>query len=224
MAIRTEPFDRDFADAPAVRGVLHHPEGSVGGGIVLTHGAGSDRESPLLLALADAFAEASKLALRCDLPYRQSRPRGGPSPAGAARDREGLRRAVAALRQIAPGAMLLGGSSYGGRQASMLAAEEPTLVDGLLLLSYPLHPPGKPERLRIEHFPRLSVPILFAHGSKDAFGTLEEMRREIAGIAGKTQLLAFERRPHGLVTKRDGDQAARQTAAEIVAAAVSFFG
>lgn len=224
MAIRTEQFDRDFADAPAVRGVLHQPQGAARDGVVLTHGAGSDRESALLLALADAFAQAGKLALRCDLPYRQSRPRGGPSPSGAARDREGLRRAVEALRQVAPGAMLLGGSSYGGRQASMLAAEEPTLVDGLLLLSYPLHPPGKPDRLRIEHFPDLAQPVLFAHGSKDTFGTLEEMRREIVNIAGRTQLLAFERRPHGLVTKRDGDQAARETAAEIVAAAASFFG
>ena len=224
MAIRTELLDRDFADAPAVRGVLHHPEGSVRDGIVLTHGAGSDRDSLLLVALADAFAQAGKLVLRCDLPYRQSRPRGGPSPSGAARDREGLRRAVEALRQIAPGEMLLGGSSYGGRQASMLAAEESALVDGLLLLSYPLHPPGKPERLRIEHFPDLAQPVLFAHGSKDAFGTLEEMRREIVNIAGKTQLLAFERRPHGLVTKRGGEEAARATAAEIVSAARNFFG
>jgi hypothetical protein len=223
MATRTEPFDRDFADEPAVRGVLHRPEGSARDGVVLTHGAGSDRESPLLVALADAFAQAGRLALRCDLPYRQSRPRGGPSPWRAACDREGLRRAIEALREIALGSMLLGGSSYGGRQASMLAAEEPTLVAGLLLLSYPLHPPGKPERLRVDHFPKLSAPILFAHGSKDPFGTLEEVRREIASLPGKTRLLAFDGRPHGLVTKRGGEQAARETAAEIVAAAETFF-
>src|SRR5208283_483441 len=107
--------------------------------------------------------------LRYDLPFRQKRPHGPPSPSTSAADREGLRDAVAAMRAIVPGRVFLGGQSYGGRQASMLAAECPQLAAALLLLSYPLHPPGKPEQPRTAHFPALRTPSLFVHGPRDPF-------------------------------------------------------
>src|SRR5438093_639381 len=138
-----EAFRSDGLDTPAVVGFLHRPTADVRDGIVLTHGAGGNCNAPLLLALASAFADAGVAALRVDLPYRQSRATGPPSPGGAARDRDGLRRAVGELRQISDGRVFLGGQSYGGRQASMLAADAPDLADALLLLSYPLHPPGR---------------------------------------------------------------------------------
>src|SRR5690606_34320270 len=106
-------------------------------GLVLTHGAGANCQSFLLLAIAQAFAAAGVLVLRCDLPFRQRRPKGPPFPGEAAGDREGLRRAIGTIREIAPVPALLGGHSYGGRQASMLAAEDPSVADALLLLSYP---------------------------------------------------------------------------------------
>src|SRR5260370_33853674 len=95
-----------------VRGWLHEPGETTGDGLVLTHGAGGNCESPLLKALAEAFAGAGYVVLRCDLPYRQQRPHGPPFPAQAANDREGLQRAVEALSELAPARAFLGGHSY----------------------------------------------------------------------------------------------------------------
>jgi predicted alpha/beta-hydrolase family hydrolase len=173
---------------PAVYGFLHRPAAPSGDGFVLTHGAGSHCESPLLQALAAGFAAASMVVLRCDLPYRQARRLGPPSPLGTARDRQGLKHAVLALRGLAPGRVFLGGHSYGGRQASLLAAEEPELVAGLLLLSYPLHARGRSTDLRTGHLPRLRVPTLFVHGDGDPFGSLDEIERARAVLPAPTAL------------------------------------
>jgi predicted alpha/beta-hydrolase family hydrolase len=129
----------------------------------------------LLRALAEEFAGQGWFVLRCDLPFRQLRPYGPPSPSSAARDRDGLRRALQVLAKFASGPLYLGGHSYGGRQASMLASEEPQIARALLLTSYPLHPPGKPAQLRVQHFPQLRIPALFTIGTRDPFGTVEEL-------------------------------------------------
>jgi uncharacterized protein len=196
---------REFSDLsaePAVRGFLHEPQQANGEGLVLTHGAGANCQSKLLIALAGAFADAGYLVLRCDLPFRQSRPHGPPFPAMAARDREGLRRAVEVLRSRTPGRVFLGGHSYGGRQGSMLAAEQPQLVAGLLLLSYPLHPPRKPAQLRTAHFPQLKTPSLFVHGGRDPFGSHDEMKAALALIPGEKMLLEIEGAGHELLGKK----------------------
>ncbi len=188
-----EPFETE-----GVRGFLHRPDGASDIGLVLTHGAGGNCRAPLLVEAATAFRAAGLLVLRCDLPFRQRRPSGPPSPAGAAADRAGLRQAVAALRGIVPGPIMMGGQSYGGRQATMLAANEPGLVDALLLFSYPLHPPGKPERLRTEHFPRLRVPCLFVQGTADPFGSIAELRPAVASIPTRTEIITVEKAGHDL--------------------------
>lgn len=190
---------------PPVRGFLHEPTEPAASAIVLAHGAGANCQSPLLLALADAFSAAGVMALRCDLPFRQQRPH-GPPLGTAARDQAGLRAAVATLRSLEPGAatrrrVFLGGHSYGGRQATMLAAAEPGLAEALLLLSYPLHPPRKPEQLRTQHFPRLRTPALFAHGTRDPLGSLEEITAALSLIPARTQLLPVEGAGHELLTK-----------------------
>ncbi len=192
----------DLSAEPAVRGFLHEPAQANGDGLVLTHGAGANCQSKLLVALASAFADAGYLVLRCDLPFRQSRPHGPPFPAMAARDREGLRRAVDVLRSRTPGRIFLGGHSYGGRQGSMLAAEQPQLVAGLLLLSYPLHPPRKPAELRTAHFPQLKTPSLFVHGGRDPFGSHDEMKAALALIPAQTMLLEIEGAGHELLGKK----------------------
>ncbi len=154
-----EPFvDETPGEAP-VRGFLHRGANGGAGFLVLTHGAGGNCGAPLLVALAEKFAVSGLTVLRCDLPYRQRRPRGAPSPSDAKADQAGLRRAVDLMKQRFKGGAFLGGSSYGGRQASMLVAAEPSLVEGLLLLSYPLHPPGRPAQLRTAHFPSLRCPL-----------------------------------------------------------------
>ena len=179
----------DAAGDPPVRGVLHLAGSTKGDGLVLTHGAGSNADAPLLVAVAGAFAERGVIVLRCDLPYRQARPRGGPSPGGAARDREGLRAALRVLRERVKDRLFLGGHSYGGRQASMLLAAEPALASALLLQSYPLHPPGRPQNLRTAHLPDLRLPTLFVHGTTDTFGSLAEVDKARALIPGRTALL-----------------------------------
>jgi len=167
-------------------------------GLILTHGAGSNAQAPLLRALADTFSANGFTVLRCDLPFRQVRSFGPPGPGDAARDRAGLKNAVAHMRKIATGRIFLGGHSYGGRQASMLCAEEPELVAGLLLLSYPLHPPRRPEQQRTQHLPDLRTSTLFVHGTRDPFGSIQEMERAIKMIPGKTKLVAVEGAGHDL--------------------------
>ena len=193
-----EPFDDDSA-GPAVRGYLHRPWGPPERGLVLTHGAGSDCEAPVLVAVAGAFARAGFTVLRCDLPFRQARAVGPPPPATAGRDRDGLRRAVAALRPFVTGPISLGGHSYGGRQASMLLAEDPGLVDALLLLSYPLHPPRRPNEWRTRHFASLRTPTLFVHGSRDPFGSVAELNEARRSIPGRTTLVTVDGAGHDLI-------------------------
>jgi predicted alpha/beta-hydrolase family hydrolase len=191
---------------PQVRGFVHRPATGAGDGLVLTHGAGSNARAPLLTALAEAFAAAGVTVLRCDLPFRQSRAFGPPRPGDAAHDREGLKNAIAAVRKMVSGRLFLGGHSYGGRQATMLCADEPGLVEGLLLLSYPLHPPRKPEQLRVQHLPRLQTPSLFVHGTRDPFGSAEEMESALRLIPAKTRLMQIEDAGHDLGFKGKSKQ------------------
>jgi len=181
-----------------VRGFLHQPDGAADPGLVLTHGAGGNCRMPLLVAAAEAFTKAGVTVLRCDLPFRQRRPTGPPSPSGAATDRAGLREAVAMMRRMVPGQVFLGGQSYGGRQATMLAADDPGVANALLLFSYPLHPPGKPQRLRTEHFPRLGVPALFVQGTVDPFGSVDELSAAIGLIPAATRLITIDGAGHDL--------------------------
>jgi predicted alpha/beta-hydrolase family hydrolase len=183
--------------------------------MLLTHGAGSNRNAPLLVALAKAFAKHGIDVSRYDLPFRQARPHGPPRPSDAERDREGLREQVLKLRERDPEKVWLGGVSYGGRQASILVAETPGLVDRLLLLSYPLHAPGKPGQLRTAHFPNLQTPVLFVHGSRDPFGTLDEMKSAIPLIPAPVQLLEIEGVGHDL--GRDRETVAAKIAAAFTA-------
>ena len=183
---------------PAVRGFLHSPANPNGDSLILTHGAGSNCTASLLVALSEAFAGHGYVVLRCDLPFRQERRTGPPFPGNAERDRLGLRNAVAVLRKSVSGRIFLGGHSYGGRQSTMLCAAEPELVSGLLLLSYPLHPPRKPEQLRIQHLPNLRAPSLFVHGTRDPFGSVEEMTKALQLITAKTELMRVEGAGHDL--------------------------
>jgi uncharacterized protein len=200
-----------------VSGSIHRPERDSGGGFVLTHGAGSSSNAPLLIALANEFADAGFTVLRFDLPFRQLRKFGPPRPGDAERDREGLGNAVAAVRKLGCERVFLGGHSYGGRQATMLCAEQRDLVSGLLLLSYPLHPPNKPAQLRVRHFPQLQVPALFVHGMRDPFGSIDEIEMALKLIPARTELLKVEGAGHDLGFK------GKAVRADLPAAALTAF-
>ncbi len=167
-------------------------------GLVLTHGAGSDRDAPLLKALDLEFTRAGFLVARVNLAFRENRPHGSPFPAGAAADRQGLIRSIRMTNAHICGKVFLGGHSYGGRQATMLAAENPGAIPALLLLSYPLHPPRQPDKLRTAHFPKLRTPAIFVHGTRDPFGSIEEMKSALALIPASTRLLEVEGAGHDL--------------------------
>ncbi|MBO0882106.1 MAG: alpha/beta hydrolase [Mycobacterium sp.] len=191
-----------------ISGLAHEPEGTPSGVVVLTHGAGGSRESALLQRLCDEWAERGWLAVRYNLPFRRRRPKGPPS-GSAATDRAGIEEAVAVCRGLVDGPLIAGGHSYGGRQTSMVVAAgcgtgwaaSDVPVDVLTLFSYPVHPPGKPERARTEHLPDIAVPTVFTHGASDPFGTLAEVRAAAALIPAPTQIVEITGARHDLGSK-----------------------
>jgi predicted alpha/beta-hydrolase family hydrolase len=187
-------------EAPGIQGWLHRPSNTPTAAIGLAHGAGSNCEAPLLVAVAEEFAKLGWLALRYNLPFRQLRPKGAPVHS-ALKDQEGIRLVSEWLRTQVKGPVYLGGHSYGGRITSMLAAQDARVADALLLLSYPLHPPKQPEKLRTDHFPALKVPSLFVHGTRDEFGTIEEIEEARKMIPARTAVWIAEKQPHGLAVK-----------------------
>jgi predicted alpha/beta-hydrolase family hydrolase len=165
-----------------IAGIAHEPSGEPTGVVMLTHGAGGSRESPLLQRLCDEWARRGWLAVRYNLPYRRRRPKGPPS-GSAATDQAGVVEAIELARSSTAGPVIAGGHSYGGRMTSMVVADAAAHVDVLTLFSYPLHPPGKPERARTEHLPRITAPTVFTHGTADPFGSIDELR-SAAGLVG----------------------------------------
>jgi predicted alpha/beta-hydrolase family hydrolase len=183
-----------------IAGVAHEPAGTPTGVVMLTHGAGGSRESPLLIRICDEWAAHGWLAVRYNLPYRRRRPKGPPS-GSAAGDRDGIVEALTLARTLADGPVIAGGHSYGGRQTSMVVAENPELVELLTLFSYPLHPPGKPDRLRTEHFGAITVPTVFTHGTSDPFGSIDEVRDATRSIPGPVEIVEIAGARHDLGSK-----------------------
>jgi predicted alpha/beta-hydrolase family hydrolase len=183
-----------------IAGIAHEPDGTPSGVVVLTHGAGGSRDSALMQQLCDEWARRGWLAVRYNLPYRRRRPKGPPS-GSAATDRAGILEAIAVCRDLADGPLIAGGHSYGGRQTSMVVAEDARPVDVLTLFSYPVHPPGKPERARTEHLPDIVVPTVFTHGTSDPFGTLDEVRAAAALISAPTDIVEITGARHDLGSK-----------------------
>ncbi|WP_025736972.1 alpha/beta family hydrolase [Mycobacterium genavense] len=184
-----------------IAGIAHQPDGVARGVAVLTHGAGSNRESELLQRICDEWARRGWLAIRYNLPYRRRRPK-GPLSGSAATNRAGIEEAIALCRSLVDGPLIAGGHSYGGRQTSMVVAESsPAKVDVLTLFSYPVHPPGKPDRPRTEHLPDIRVPTVFTHGTSDPFGTPAEVRDAAALIAAPTEVVEITGARHDLRCK-----------------------
>lgn len=173
--------------------------------VLLFPGAGSDRDHPSLVAVERAIAPLT--CVRADFPYRRA---GRRAPDRAPVLLQAVRDEVAAVGGA--GGLVLGGRSMGGRIASMAVADEtdPLPVRGLVLVAYPLHPPKRPDRLRVEHFPRLRVPCLFVSGTRDAFGTPDDLQRWTATIPGRVDHVWIEGKGHDL-----------KGADELVAAAVA---
>jgi predicted alpha/beta-hydrolase family hydrolase len=190
-----------------VSAVLHRPkpfERGTGPGLLLAHGAGSDMDAPLLLALAESLARSGILVLRFNFPYADAgrrAPDRGDVLLGTLRAAADCLRGTEAWR---PGRLVLGGKSMGGRIASHLAAQGYP-CDGLVFLGYPLHPSGKPERAadRSAHLPRIPAPMLFIQGSRDALCDLALLRPVIERLGRRARLHVIEEGDHSFeVPKR----------------------
>lgn len=182
-----------------IAGIAHEPDGTPTGVVLLTHGAGSNRDAPLIIRICDEWARHGWLAIRYNLPYRRRRPKGPPSNS-AASDQQGIVEAIEFAHTLTDGPVVAGGHSYGGRMTSMVAAQGADLA-ALTLFSYPLHPPGKPERARTEHLGQIKVPTVFTHGTADPFGTIAELTAAAALIPAPTELVEITGARHDLGSK-----------------------
>jgi predicted alpha/beta-hydrolase family hydrolase len=163
--------------------------------VLLAHGAGADMHSATLTSVTDALAAAKIPSLRFNFPYKAAGRRGPDRPPIL---EAAVREAIDELAQrtkLSPDRLVLGGRSMGGRICSMVAAESGAL--GLALLGYPLHPPGKPDQLRVDHFSKLKMPVLFASGTRDAFGTPDELKKYAKKIKGRVTFHWIDTADHG---------------------------
>lgn len=183
--------------------------------VMLYPGAGSSREHASLLRIEDTLGAAADVQ-RHDFPYRRE---GRKAPDRAPKLMASIRDDLSAIARRR-GPVVMGGRSMGGRMTTMVAAdvdgEGPVArLSGLVLICYPLHPPGKPDRLRVEHLPAITVPCLFLSGTKDAFGTPEELERWTATIPAPVTHRWIEGKGHDL---KGADAAIADAVAEFVAA------
>ncbi|MGF0115476.1 alpha/beta family hydrolase [Promicromonospora sp. Marseille-Q5078] len=168
------------------------PDTTTPRGLLLTPGAGASRDHHTLVAVEHRLAalDPPLPVERVDFPYRLAGKRmPDRPPVAVAHLRDEAARFAAGLG-VGTERLLLGGRSYGGRMCSMAVAEGLPAA-GLVLLSYPLHPPGKPERLRVEHLPQVTVPVLFVSGDRDPFGTPDELAEHAAAIPGPVTLVTL---------------------------------
>ncbi len=174
--------------------------------LVLAPGASAGSDQSALVAIDDALTPTGVRVERIDFPYRLAGRRAPDrTPVLVASVVEAARQ-VAADMAISQHRIALGGRSMGGRMCSIAAAEGLEAA-GLVLVSYPLHPPGRPSKLRVEHFESVSVPCLFVSGTRDQFGTPEELEAATASIAGPVTHVFVENGDHGL-RRRDAEVAA----------------
>jgi len=188
--------------------------------VLLAHGAGADMNAAALTTVADALAAAKVPSLRFNFPYKAAGRRGPDRPPVL---EASVRAAIAELAtrtKLTPDRFVLGGRSMGGRICSMVAAADGAL--GLALLGYPLHPPGKPEQLRVDHFPRLRMPVLFASGTRDAFGTPEELKQCAEKIRGPVTFHWIETADHGFKPLKSSGTTAAAALAGVAQRVVDF--
>lgn len=206
----------DYPGVEEVTAAVHSPSRRRGPAVLLTHGAGGDLDGDGLVTLAEVLAELGCRVVRVNLPHREA----GRAPAPRAD------RTVGPYRQIVEGVRsrfprepgwVLGGKSYGGRVASMAAAEGLT-CEGLLFYGYPLHPPGKSEQLRVSHWPSVPVPCLFLQGERDTFCDLELLEQNVRKLPRRATIHVVPGADHHLeVRAKDSPDGVRRSAAEVVA-------
>jgi predicted alpha/beta-hydrolase family hydrolase len=186
------------------------PDGAGPLAFLFAHGAGATQASPAIVDGAMALARRNVSVATFNFPYTEAK-RKFPDPGPVL---EATYRAVlTTLRsttEFGDAVLFAGGRSMGGRIASQVAAVDPLGLRGLVLLGYPLHPPGKPAQLRVSHFPKVALPALFVQGTRDPFGGPDELAPHVASLAGPVAVHAVSGGDHSFVVKkadRPGSQA-----------------
>jgi len=192
--------------------------------VLLAHGAGADMHSVALKVVADALADVKVPSLRFNFPYRNAGRRAPDRPPVLL---AAVREAAAELARVAkvpPDRLVLGGRSMGGRIGSLAASDpdDPIPALGLALLSYPLHPPGNPEKLRVDHFKRLAMPVLFVSGTRDAFGTPAELKRHAKKVKGPVTFCWIETGDHSVKPLKSSGMTAADAQRAVAEAVVAF--
>jgi predicted alpha/beta-hydrolase family hydrolase len=210
------------AGADQVSAVYEPASAAVQGAVfVCAHGAGGNMSDRGMLATARALREHGFGVVRFNFPYKE-RKSGRPDPMPV------LTATVAAVaahveRELAPARLIIGGRSMGGRAASMLAADGFT-ADGLLLLAYPLHPAGKPEKLRDAHLPRITMPVLCVNGTRDALCTRELMERALESVTAPWRMHWIDGADHSFHVLKASGRTDAEVMREIGATASDWLG
>lgn len=218
MGVKVEKIRLATAALQPVKDVaaeVHRPDKPREPYVFLAHGAGNDLHGAALVALAAGIAERGHLVVRFNLPYREI---GNRRPPQAAKSIDPYWASFKdAVRRLGPKARwVAGGKSYGGRVAS-LAAAQGMLASGLLFYGYPLHAPGKSDDPRVEHWPRIEVPCLFLQGTKDPLCDSEKLRGSLKKLGGMPTLQVVEGGDHSLaVSARDARDGVRRTEPEVL--------
>lgn len=196
------------ARVDAVTAVVHAPAERTRPPVLLTHGAGGDLDGDGLVALAEVLAGLGSVVVRANLPYREEGRRAAPRAESSVAPFVSLWRSADRLLHdeglAAPDTgWVLAGKSYGGRVASLAVADEPAdgptpAAAGLLFYGYPLHPPGRPEKLRVAHWPRIGVPCLFLQGDRDTFSTGDLLEQHLTKLPRRATLETVRGGDHSL--------------------------
>ena len=181
---------------------------SIPGALILAHGAGAGQGSPFMVETATGLAALGIDTVTFDFPYVEQGRRLPDRPAVLHDSYQAVIRAVRTELASAAHTLFIGGKSMGGRIATEVVAEDPSLrIAGIVLLGYPLHPPGRPSQRRDRHLPAVRRPMLFVQGSRDAFGTPAELEPVLADLTPKATLHVVEGGDHSLKVSRLGRDA-----------------
>ena len=200
------------------------PRTGIDRAVLLAHGAGSDMHGAALVTVADALAAAKIPSLRFNYPYRSAGKKAPDRPKVLDAATREAAAELAKRSRLGPGRLVLGGRSMGGRYCSMVAgaAEDPVPALGLLMLSYPLHAAGKPERRRVEHFPAISAPVLFVSGTRDSLAGQADLQRASRAINGDVVFHWIDTADHGYRPLKASGRTIDDVLAEVAAIATDW--
>ena len=192
-------------------------EGAARALFVFAHGAGAGQHHPFMAGVSKALAARGIDVVTFDFPYKRLQKSAPDRPPVL---EQSFREVVAAARRWSQADRLfIGGKSMGGRLATHLAAQGLESLSGVVCLGYPLHPPGKPQQLRVAHLPSIAVPVLVIQGERDTFGTPDELRPHLEAMPAEVHLHVIPRGDHSLTVR---SRPAAETYLELAEIAASF--